>query len=261
MQVSPSQALSAMNRALPVTKSQPDLLIVGATGALGNAVMQRLVGTHRFAHTQVLAREPMGQGMRMVSLHLVAGDIAAWSEPAQRNATGVLMAVVMFEPPRMYYERERALWTPEPEQLPALAAWLKNCGVQTLAIVLPHAQGSLPESLKRGLASLDEQALASMGFDRLIIVRSAQKPTALVKTHPLEKLAHWMLGIFQFMVPSSEQPVRPTKMAQMVDALLQTAPRGITVLAQEEVWALAQSDSDGLEQAVKARFDNAGRIN
>jgi hypothetical protein len=47
----------------------------------------------------------------------------------------------------------------------------------------------------------------------------------------------------------------------MVDALLQTAPRGITVLAQEEVWALAQSDSDGLMQAVKTRFDNAQEIN
>lgn len=219
--------------------------------------MQRLVGTHHFAHTQVLVREPIGQGMRTVSLQWVAGDIAAWPPPTQHSD----VAVVMFEPPRMYYERERALWTPEPEQLPALAAWLKSAGVNTLAIVLPHAQGSLPESLKRGLASLDEQTLASIGFDRLIIVRSAQKPATLVKTNPLEKLAHWMLGIFQFMVPSSEQPVRPTKMAQMVDALLQTAPLGITVLAQEEVWALAQSDSDGLMQAVKTRFDNAGKIN
>jgi hypothetical protein len=257
MPVSPSQALQALNRASPLKKSQPDLLIAGATGALGNAVMQRLVGTHRFAHAQVLAREPMGQGIRTVSLQLVAGDIAAWPQPAQRSD----VAVVMFEPPRMYYERERALWTPAPEQLPALVAWLKNCGVQTLAIVLPHAQGSLPESLKRGLASLDEQTLASIGFDRLIIVRSAQKSAALVKTHPLEKLAHWMLSIFQFMVPSSEQPVRPTKMAQMVDALLQIAPLGITVLAQEEVWALAQSDSDGLLQAVKTRFDSIGKIN
>jgi hypothetical protein len=252
MQVSPSQALSAMNRALPVTKSQPDLLIVGATGALGNAVMQRLVGTHRFAHTQVLAGEPMGQGMRMVSLHLVEGDIAAWPERAQRSATGVLMAVVMFEPPRMYYERERALWTPEPEQLPALAAWLKSSGASTLAIVLPHAQGSLPESLKRGLASLDEQALASIGFDRLIIVRSAQKPVALVKTHLLEKLAHWMLSIFQFMVPSSEQPVRPTKLAELVDTLLQYTPAGIHVLAQEQVWQFAQLPSSELPAKLRA---------
>jgi hypothetical protein len=257
MPVSPSQALSALSRTAPVAPSPPDLLIAGATGALGNAMMQRLVGTHRFAHTQVLAREAIVPGMRMVSLHRVEGEIAVWPQPAQRSD----VAIVMFEPPRMYYERERALWTPEPEQLPALAAWLKKGGVQTLAIVLPHEQGSLPESLKRGLASLDEQALASMGFERLIIVRSAQKPIAVVKTNPLEKLAHWMLSIFQFMVPSSEQPVRPTKLAHMVDALLQTAPLGITVLAQEEVWVLVQSDSEDLLQAMQLRFDSAQNIN
>jgi hypothetical protein len=249
MPVSPDQALAALHRPLTVTNQLPDLLIAGATGALGNAVMQRLVGTHRFAHTQVLAREPMCQGIRTVSLHWVAGDIAAWLQPALRSD----VAVVMFEPPRMYYARERALWTPAPEQLPALAAWLKSCGVSTLAIVLPHAQGSLPESLKRGLASLNEQALASIGFDRLIIVRSAQKPVALVKTHLLEKLAQWMLSIFQFMVPSSEQPVRPTKIAHIVDELLQTAPLGITVLAQEEVWALAQQSGSNEVLALNKR--------
>jgi hypothetical protein len=257
MQVSPSQALSAMNRSQAVAPSQPDLVIAGATGALGNAVMQRLVGTHRFAHTKVLAREPIGQGMRMVSLLQIDGEVTSWVKPAQRSE----VAVVMFEPPRLFYERERALWTPSPEQLPVLAAWLKSSGVQTLAIVLPHAQGSLPESLKRGLASLDEQALASIGFERLIIVRSAQKPASLRKKHPLDRLAQWMLGIFQFMVPTREQPVRPTKLAQMVDALLQAAPPGITVLAQEEVWTLAQSDADGLVEAVKSRFDSAEKFN
>lgn len=255
MPVSPSQALSALNRSLPVMKSQTDLLIAGATGALGNAVMQRLVGTHHFAHTQVLARELMGQGMRMVSLHLVSGEIAAWSQPVQRSD----VAVIMFEPPRMYYERERALWTPLPEELSSLAEWLKSGGVQTLAIVLPHVQGSLPESLKHGLASLDEQAMAALGFERLIIVRSAQKPMALNKTHPLEKLAQWMLSIFSFMVPSSEQPVRPTRLAELVDILLQLAPKGIHVLAQEQVWQFAQMPSDALASKLRAwLYDGAG---
>jgi hypothetical protein len=248
MPVSPSQALAALNRALPVTKSQPDLLIAGATGALGNAVMQRLVGTHRFAHTQVLTREPIAQGMRLVSLLQVAEDIQDWPQPAQRSD----VALVMFEPPRMYYERERALWTPAPEQLPELAAWFKSCGVNTLAIVLPHAQGSLPESLRRGLASLDEQALAALGFDRLIILRSAQKPVASNVTHPLGKLAQWMLGIFAFMVPATEQPVRPSKLAELVDALLQHAPLGISIVAQEQAWAWAQLPAPALEASVKA---------
>jgi hypothetical protein len=256
MPISPSQALEAINRAPAALPSQPDLLIAGATGALGHAVVRRLVGTHSFAHTQLLASEPIAQGMRMVSLQQVRGDVAQWPPLAQRCD----VAVVMFEPPRMYYERERALWTPLPQQLAPLAQWLKSAGTHSLAVVLPHAQGSLPESLKRGLASLDEQALAGLGFERLIIVRSAQKPATLRKAHPLERLAQWMLGIFQFMVPTGEQPVRPSKVAEIVDALLQTAPAGITVLAQEEVWGLGQLSANALTQALKERFDEAQNI-
>jgi hypothetical protein len=256
MPISPSQALEALNRAASPAPQLPDLLIAGATGALGHAVMRRLVGTHRFAHTQVLASEPMAQGMRMVSLTQVAGEVNAW--PAL--AAGCTAAVVMFEPPRLYYERERALWTPQAQQMPELARWLKSAGVQTLAVVLPHNQGSLPESLKRGLASLDEHALAALGFERLIIVRTAQKPAALAKKHPLERLAQSMLGIFAYMVPSSEQLARPTKIAEIVDALLQVAPRGITVLAQEEIWRLAQMNADALESALRARFDTGVSI-
>jgi hypothetical protein len=255
MPVSASQALEAFNRGAPVTNSQPDLLIAGATGMLGNAVLRRLVGVHRYAHTQVLAREPIQQGMQSLSLHLVAGEIAQWSAQARCE-----VAVVMFEPPRMFYERERALWTPLPDQLGALAAWLRACGASTLVVVLPHAQGSLPEALKSGLANLDEQALGALGFDRLLILRSAEKPAALRRKHPLDALAHWMLGIFKFMVPAQEQPVRPTKIAEIVDALLQTAPLGITVLASEEIWRLSQCDASTLWDTVKARFDRPTQI-
>ena len=247
MQISPDQALAAASRRAPPTLGyKPELLIAGATGVLGNAVLMRLSGTGRYAHTQVLASEPMQQGLREISLRLMDGEPAHWPALAQRFD----VAVVMFEPPRMFYERERALWTPLPAQLLALAQWLHSQGARTLAVVLPHAQGTLPEALKAGLASLDEHALTHIGFDRLIILRSAEKPAAFTSVNPLEKLAHWMLGIFKFMVPSQEQPVRPTKLVEIVDAALQYAPQGITVLGPQQVWALTQLDSTALVESV-----------
>ncbi len=247
MQISPDQALAAASSRLRSTlAAKPELLIAGATGVLGNAVLMRLSGTGRYAHTQVLAREPMQQGLQAISLQLVAGELAQWPALAQRCD----VAVVMFEPPRMFYERERALWTPIPAQLPALAQWLHTQGARTLAVVLPHVQGTLPEALKAGLASLDEHALASIGFDRLIIVRSAEKSAAFASANPLEKLAHWMLGIFKFMIPSQEQPVRPSKLAEIVDAALQYVPQGITVLGPQQVWALTQLESKALVESV-----------
>jgi len=213
-----------------------NLLIAGATGVLGNEVMRRMVGLQQFATTTVLAREPMTPALRNVSALVVHGGNAADWPPAPAD-TGI----IMFDPPRLYYDRERALWTPEPGQLVDLARWMRECGVQTLVIVLPHAQGQLPEALKRGLASLDEHAVVALGFERVLIVRSARKPVARGEDRGLlEKTAAWMLSIASFMVPGSEQPVRASKVAEVVSEALQALPAGIHVAAPELVWQAAQ---------------------
>ena len=241
MVVDPLQALQAASRhAPPAADTRGTLLIAGATGMLGHEVVRRLAGAHRFAHTVVLAREPIRDGMRGIeSLVLPAdrlSDIAHWPQVA------VDTALVLFDPPRLYYERERALWAPEPEQLPALARWLHACGARTLAVVQPHAQATLPEALKRGLANLDEQAVAALGFERVLLVRSAQKPKDARLTHPAERLAAWMLSIIRFMVPASEQPVRAAKVAELHDLALAIAPPCVHVAPPEMVWQAAQGE-------------------
>jgi hypothetical protein len=239
MHSGPIQVLQAANRS-GLTASKPKLLIAGATGTLGNEVLRRLVGLQRFGRTQVLAREPITDGLRGVTTVLVGSDNPREWPPCPAD-TGI----ILFEPPRLYHERERALWTPVPEQLPALAAWMRLSGVVTLAVVLPHAQGRLPEALKRGLASLDEQAVAALGFERVLIIRSAQKPGPAQAQGFLPGVAHWMLSILKYMVPSSEQPVRAVKVAEFVAVALAQAPHGIHIAAPEIVWRAAQGDLRG----------------
>src|SRR5689334_8833189 len=111
------------------------LVIAGATGALGNEVMRLLVGLRLAGDVHVLAREPITAGLRGVQTW-VAPDAPPKEWPPLRADT----AVVMFDPPRLFYQRERALWTPQPEDLPALARWLRAGGVRTLAVVMPHTQ-------------------------------------------------------------------------------------------------------------------------
>lgn len=241
MALDPMHALQAANRATRPAASAAfgTLLMAGATGLLGAELLRRLAGSHRHAHTRVLAREPIRDGLRGVESCLCpAGPLAQWP------LTSAHTAIVAFDPPRLYNDRERALWAPDPADLPALARWLRACGVQTLAIVQPHDQGRLPEALKRGLASLDEQAVVACGFERVILVRSARKPVNAKFTHPLERLAAWMLSIMRFMVPASEQPVRASKVAQLVDIALRIAPPGVHVAAPELVWESAQGDME-----------------
>jgi hypothetical protein len=220
---------------------QPRLLVAGATGVLGNEVLRRLVGSGRFAHTDVLATEAMSSGLAQVGIALTGpASLDDWPATPLPAHTGL----IMFEPPRLYHGRERTLWTPAPEQLPALARWFRRSGVQTLVLVMPHAPGRLPEALKHGLANLDEQEVAALGFERVLLLRSARKPdTAAHKVHRgwLEQTAGWMLATLKYMIPASEQPVRPAKLAEFVDAALQLLPPGTHVAAPELLWQAGQT--------------------
>ncbi|CAN7411145.1 hypothetical protein [Polaromonas sp. LjRoot131] len=235
----PLQALQSAMRPVPAAPGKPRLLVAGAAGVLGNEVLRRLAGSGRYAHTEVLATEAMATGLSGVGIALTGAPlpIAQWAARPQPAHTGL----VMFEPPRMYYGRERTLWTPAPSELPALAQWFKRCGVQTLVVVVPHATGRLPDALKRGLANLDEQAVAALGFERLLLVRSARKAQDAAGKNFLEKVAAWMLSTLKFMIPQAEQPVRPAKLAEFVDAALQALPPGTHVAAPELLWQANQS--------------------
>lgn len=230
----------------------PRLLVAGAGGVLGNEVLRRLAGSGRFARTELLASEPIRTGLSSVGMVAVEGDdIAAWPlrpQPAQ-------VGLIMFEPPRLYYERERALWTPRPDQLLPLATWMHRCGVQTLVVVTPHAPGRLPEALKRGLASLDERAVSGLGFAQVLLVRSARHAGVSTASGFFEKTAAWMLGIVKYMIPANEQPVRPQRLAEFIDEALQRLPAGTHVAPPELLWRAAQGGQKGMPALVQAWLD------
>ena len=106
---------------------------------------------------------------------------------------------------------------------------------------MPHIQGRLPEALKRGLATLGEHDVAAAGFDRVLFVRTAQKGQAPKPAGLLRQAAAWMLSTLSYMVPASEQPVRPSKIAEFIDAALRVLPPGTHVASPELLWQAAQS--------------------
>lgn len=244
------QALRASLQAPPARAARPRLLVAGATGVLGNEVLRRLVGSGRYAHTEVLATEVMATSLSGVGIALTSAtaSIDAWAARPVPAHTGL----IMFEPPRLYYGRERTLWTPTPAQMPELARWLRRCGVQTLVVVVPHASGRLPDALKRGLADLDEHAVAAMGFERVLLVRSARKVQAVSSGNFFERTAAWMLSILKFMIPAAEQPVRPAKLAEFVDTALAMLPPGTHVAAPELLWQANQSSGTSMRDVVRA---------
>ncbi|MDR2299930.1 MAG: hypothetical protein LBE30_16480 [Comamonas sp.] len=234
---SPLDVLRGAQRPGSAAVTRPRMLLAGATGPLGNEVLNRVVGGQRYALVQVLARERYTEGLRgMQLLPQIGDDALQW--PLETAEVGL----IMFEPPRPFYQRERALRTPQPAQLQAIAQWMRACGVQTLAVVLPHDMGSLPQSIRQGLANVDEQQVTTLGFERLILVRSAREPARLSAGNVLQRTAKTLLSALSYMVPQSDRPVRAMHVAKLVEAALLHAPPGIHVAAPERVWRAAQKD-------------------
>lgn len=205
---------------------------------LGQELLQRAVAMQRLGACELLVREPMTAGVRGVTTTVVpSGDPSGW--PPAVADTGL----ILFEPPRDLHGRERAMWVPAPEQLPALARWMHASGVRTLAVVLPHARGLLPAALRHGLANLDEHAVATLGFESLLFVRAPHVPVAQGDGDPLARLAQRMLAIFKYMVPGSEQPVRAARLAELVLAALELAPAGTHVAAPQHLWQAGSADA------------------
>ena len=129
------------------------LLIAGATGALGNEVMRRLVGLRSL-------RDRAGAGARADR----ATGCAACRRcvvPERRSRNGrrsqADVGVMLFDPPRLFYDRERALWTPDARAVAgagALAARQRraHAGRGAAACPGPAARGAQARAGRPGRA-------------------------------------------------------------------------------------------------------------
>jgi hypothetical protein len=146
MSLDPLQALQAANRAeRPCPGATAGtLLIAGATGALGQELLRRLAGSHRHA-TPACWRANRSATACAASRLPEPGDLPI----AQWPLTSADTRSSLFDPPRLYHDRERALWVPSRRtaRAGALAARLRRA---TLAIVQPHDQGRCPRRSSAG---------------------------------------------------------------------------------------------------------------
>ncbi len=232
----PALALAAAARPLPRAGGvMPRVLVLGGGGALGARVVERLLAGRRCQAVGVWTVQPLRTALRGLE-PLAETDFARFHPDT---------AVVVFDRARHANGREAAFGHPQPADLPALATQLRQVGVTSLVVVVPHAPGLLPQALKAGLATLDEGAVAALGFAHLVFMRSAQAGAAAsAAAGPAPaRLASWLIGQLHWMVPQGDQPVRSDTVARVAArlavALPQAAP-GTRVLPPEVLWAAAQ---------------------
>lgn len=219
-------------------------LVLGGGGALGAAVLEQLLASHRFERVGVLAQRALQPALRGLQ---VVDD----GEPALTRFAADT-ALIVFDRERRANGREAAFVRLQPAELPARAAQLRAAGVRALVVVVPHAPALLPQALKAGLATLDEGAVAALDFEQLVFMRMAQTGGAAdgPQASTGQRLAGWLLSQLHWMVPQREQPVRSITVARFAAAIaaaLPAARRGTRVLPHEWLWLAAQGqDSERL---------------
>lgn len=247
-------AMSLLHHALRAGHAAPptpgparrEALVVGAGGVLGSAVLEQALARGGFARVQALTAGRLAPALR---------GFAALPEAALSEVPplGIDTAFVVYDRVRHANGRDEAFHRPQPEALLPLAQALHQRGVRRLLIVLPQASVLLPQALKAGLASLDEAAVAALGFEHLLFLRPAQAPAAVAGHSLPQRVAHALLRQLHWMLPQPQQPVRAATVAGFAVALARALPgtaAGTRIVPAELVWHAAQvADADALAAA------------
>jgi hypothetical protein len=227
-------------RQAPAAVNHRRVLVLGGGGALGGAVLEQLLASHRFERVGVLASPTLQPALR--GLQAVADDGQALAAFAPDTA------LIVFDRERHANGRDAAFVRPAPDALATRALQLRGAGVRALLVVVPHAPALLPQALKAGLATLDEGAVAAMDFQQVAFMRMAQAGAGAQGGHRLQRLAGWLLSQLHWLVPQREQPVRGLTVARVAAAIamhLPAAAPGTRVLAPEWLWLAAQAEDTG----------------
>jgi hypothetical protein len=233
----------------PRTPQGPhSVLLVGAGGALGSALLAECLVSGRFSAVLALVAEPLSSALR----GFVPVQQQALLAPRRADTQPLAdVAVLVLERARHSNGRDDAFVQANAKDWLTTAKALYAHGVRHLVVVVPHAPALMPQALAHGLASADEAAVAALGFMHVVLVRAA-RPADAPPAAPswLHAAAAWWLAQLRYMVPQQDQPLRAVVLARCVAELLRLlphAPAGTRVLAPQTLWPMTQH-ANGLAQ-------------
>jgi hypothetical protein len=232
------QALRGARHTVPdALAPRSRVVVIGAGGALGSAVLAETLVAGRFQQVAALVAAPLASTVRGL-LPLTRAELEAGRGPAAEAA------IVVFDRERRSNGRDDAFEMPAPDQLLPLAKALLARGTRRLVVLVPHAPAQLPQALAQGLATLDETALAALGFEHLVILRAARHAERQSASWWLQRLAQLWLEQLRWMVPTRQQPLRAVALARCVAELvmaLPATPPGTRVVSPETLWQWVQA--------------------
>jgi hypothetical protein len=199
------------------------VLLYGAAGSLGEAVLVALLGDPSVAHIEVVTTAPLPSSELKLSYHELA---ATPGDTLPQPQVGVL---VLGGKPASYYGRDAVFAHLEESQLLATSEQLHQRGVASLVLVAPtaaHLQSVSFEGLAVGAVELQ----LVKWFSQLTVIRPAKEREASRQGATLvQRLALALLEQLKIMIPAHQKTSDKQRVASLVCRAIGRGEPGVRV--------------------------------
>ena len=202
-------------------------LIAGATGLIGQAVLQLLMADERYSAVHVVGRRaPNVQHPKLVVY--LSASLTNWVSPEVDDVFIALGTTIKVAGSKAAF---KAI---DGDAVVALARAAKAAGASRLAVVSAMGASSQSGVFYNQVKGEMEDAVSALGFDTLVIARPsllAGDRDALKQPERLtEKLSLVAFKLFKPLIPANYRSIEASSVAQAMIKTLQTAGAGKHVL-------------------------------
>jgi uncharacterized protein YbjT (DUF2867 family) len=206
-------------------------IVAGATGLVGSAILQCLIGDPGVAEAHVLGRRAPSAGGPKVTAHVV--DFAKL--PALPPADELYLALGTTIRDAGSQEAFRAI---DYDANLAVARAALAAGVKRVGLVSAMGADSGSRVFYSRVKGELEEALAKLPFEGLVIARPSllegQRTELGQRSRPGEELGYAVDRLFGFLIPANYKPIAATAVAAALASAVPTA-RGKRILLSGEM--------------------------
>ncbi|HEY2188221.1 MAG TPA: NAD(P)H-binding protein [Caldimonas sp.] len=219
----------------------PTVLLAGASGLIGRALLDVLLAPGRHGRVTVLARRPLsGDHSRDPRLSVRIGDLPALAADASGSrdvyiALGTTIRVA---------GSQAAFRAVDFDLVVAVARAARNAGARRLAVVSALGADARSGVFYNRVKGEAEDMLATLGYETLVIARPSlllgDREALGQPTRRGEILATRLLGPMLSWVPAAVRPIEAKTVAAAMVAALGDATPGTRTLASAELQRLGR---------------------
>jgi uncharacterized protein YbjT (DUF2867 family) len=218
-----------------------DVLLAGASGLIGRALLDVLLAPGRNDRVAVLARRPLpGDRARDPRLSVRVGNVATLAG----RASGVRDAYIALGTTIKVAGSEAAFRAVDFDLVVAVARAARSAGARRLAVVSALGADARSRVFYNRVKGEAEDALATLGYETLVVARPSlllgDREALGQPTRSGEVLAARLLGPMASWVPAAIRPVEAEVVARAMVAALEQATPGTRVLSSAELQRLGR---------------------